>query len=454
VDWANREESVITKANRLNSSRFKLFLLFLAVFAGGLGAGTALFVSSRPFQRSDSQTAVESIVHVAKLRRPVNILVLGTVVLTSDLPEARYTPPPKGYLETLEGNFDGQSDTILLIRFDPNNNTITSLSIPRDTQVHLPNVGLAKINAANYVGGAVMSAQTVSSLLNHVTIDRYVRLNVAGFAQLIDALGGVDVFVPMDMQYQDDSQHLYINLKKGMQTLDGKKAIQFMRFRQDGLGDIGRVQRQQMLLRALAEQKLNWETVQKVPQILEVIKQNLDTNLSIEEMLALIGFASNIDRQQMQMLMLPGRFSTPDEYALSYWIPDQRHIKQLMSQYFSVSTPTPAPPPPEYLRIALQDSLDRPEGIKAMTQVLADQGYAQVLPTETNWAKPIDRTLIIAQSGDRVAAERVRQALGVGQVVLEATGDIESDVTIRIGKDWLAKFQAPPGGAPPAANRP
>jgi hypothetical protein len=89
-----------------------------------------------------------------------------------------------------------------------------------------------------------------------------------------------------------------------------------------------------------------------------------------------------------------------------------------------------------------------------MTQVLADQGYAQVLPTETNWAKPIDRTLIIAQSGDRVAAERVRQALGVGQVVLEATGDIESDVTIRIGKDWLAKFQAPPGGAPPAANPP
>lgn len=449
---------MITKARRLNSSRFKLFLLFLAFFAGGLGASTALFFNSRPFQKGENQQPVESIANVAKLRRPVNILVLGTVVLTSDLPEARFTPPPKGYLETLEGNLNGQSDAILLIRFDPNNNTITSLSIPRDTQVEIPEVGLSKINAANYVGGAILSAKTVSNLLSQVTIDRYVRLNVAGFAQLIDALGGVEVFIPMDMKYQDDSQHLYINLKKGMQTLDGKKAIQFMRFRQDGLGDIGRVQRQQMLMGALAEQKLNLETVQKVPQLLEVVKQNLDTNLSIEEMLALVGFASNTGRDKMQMLMLPGRFSTPEEYDLSYWIPDPRHIKQLMAEYFNVSSPYASSPqdtaPPEYLRITLQDSLDRPQGVKTMTQLLADQGYAQVLPAETNWARPIDKTLIIAQSGDKAAADRVRQILGVGQVVLEATGDIESDVTVRIGKDWLAKSLAPAGGAKPVEGLP
>ncbi len=449
---------MITKARKLNSSRFKLFLLFLACFAGGLGAGTALFLSSRPFQKGESQSAVESIVNVAKLRRPVNILVLGTVVLSSDLPEARFTPPPKGYLETLEGNLNGQSDAILLIRFDPDKNAITSLSIPRDTQVEIPGVGIGKINVANYVGGAILSAQTVSNLLSRVTIDRYVRLNVAGFAQLIDALGGVDVFIPMDMKYQDDSQHLYINLKKGMQTLDGKKAIQFMRFRQDGLGDIGRVQRQQMLMRALVEQKLNLETVQKVPELLEVIKQNLDTNLSVEEMLALVGFASNTDRDRMQMLMLPGRFSTLEEYELSYWVPDPRHIKQLMAEYFNVISPYASSPEettsPEYLRITLQDSLDRPQGIKAMTELLADRGYAQVLPAETNWTRPIDKTLIIAQSGNRAAADRVRQILGVGQVVLEATGDIESDVTVRIGKDWLAKSQAPAGGAQPAGGLP
>lgn len=449
---------MITKARKLNASGFRLFLVFLAFLAGGLGAATALFVSSRPLQREQSPEAVESIVNVAKLRRPVNVLVLGTVVLTSDLPENKDVPPPKGYLESLEGNLNGQSDTILLIRFDPVKNTITSLSVPRDTQVQIPEVGVSKINAANYVGGAVLSAKTVSNLLSQVTIDRYVRVNVAGFAQLIDALGGVDIFVPMDMQYQDDSQHLYINLKKGMQTLDGKKALQFARFRHDGLGDIGRIQRQQMLLRALAEQKLNLETVQKLPQLVEVIKQNIDTNLSIEEMLALVGFASNTDREKMQMLMLPGRFSTPQEYALSYWIPDNRHIKQLMAQYFNVSSPYASTAeetaPPAYIRIALQDSLDHPEAIRAMTQILADQGYAQVFPTEQNWAKPIEKTLIIAQSGDREAAEQVRKVLGVGQVVLEATGDIESDVTIRLGKDWLAKSQAPAAGAQPARGLP
>lgn len=89
-----------------------------------------------------------------------------------------------------------------------------------------------------------------------------------------------------------------------------------------------------------------------------------------------------------------------------------------------------------------------------MTQILADQGYAQVFPTEQNWAKPIEKTLIIAQSGDREAAEQVRKVLGVGQVVLEATGDIESDVTIRLGKDWLAKSQAPAAGAQPARGLP
>ncbi len=449
---------MITKARKSSSLRFRLFLLFLAFLAGGLGASTALFISSRPFQRTESLEQVESIVNVAQLRRPVNILVLGTVVLSSDLPGAKDIPPPKGYLETIEGNLNGQSDAILLIRFDPYNNTITSLSVPRDTQVQIPELGVSKINAANYVGGAVLSAKTVSNLLNHVTIDRYVRVNVEGFAQLIDALGGVEVFVPIDMKYQDDSQHLYINLKKGMQTLNGKQAIQFMRFRHDGLGDIGRVQRQQMLLRSLAEQKLNLETVRKVPELVEVIKQNLDTNLSIEEMLALVGFASKTDRAKMQMLMLPGKFSTEEEYALSYWIPDRRHIKQIMAKYFNVSSPYASSPeetaPPEYIRIALQDSLDRPEGVSTMAQVLADKGYAQVFPTELNWAKPIEKTLIIAQSGDREAADRVRQVLGVGQVVLEATGDIESDVTVRIGKDWLAKSQAPAGGALPATNLP
>lgn len=439
---------MITKVKKLGAVRLRWLLVCLAFVAGGLGAATALFVSSRPFQRTPTAVVEDSIVHVAQLRRPVNILVLGTVVLTSDLPGAGPLPVNNTYWETVDGNLDGQSDTILLIRFDPHSQTITVLSVPRDTQVEIPGVGLSKINAANFVGGAILSAKTVSKLLNDVTIDRYVRVNVNGFAQLIDALGGVDVYVPYDMQYRDDSQRLYINLQKGMQHLDGKRAIQFMRFRQDDLGDIGRLQRQQMLIRALLEQKLNLETVKRVPQLLEVVRNNLDTNLSIEEMLVLVAFAHKTDRSNVQMLMLPGRFSTEAEYNLSYWLPDSRHIKQMMHRYFQVNyypdeeatdNTTPA-----HIRVAVQDSLGSSSAVNSLVQKLADRGYAQVFSTQTGWTKPIDRTLIIAQSGDREVAEQVRAALGIGEIVLEATGDIESDVTVRIGRDWLTRVPATP----------
>lgn len=84
-----------------------------------------------------------------------------------------------------------------------------------------------------------MAARSASDLLGGVGIDRYVRINVLGVEKLIDALGGVKVYVPQDMKYQDDSQHLYINLKKGEQHLNGAQAVQFLRFRYDAYGDIG-----------------------------------------------------------------------------------------------------------------------------------------------------------------------------------------------------------------------
>ena len=84
-----------------------------------------------------------------------------------------------------------------------------------------------KINEANRDGGPALSAQSVSELMGGIGIDRYIRINVQGVEKLIDALGGVVVDVPKDMKYQDDSQHLYINLKAGRQRLDGDKAMQF-----------------------------------------------------------------------------------------------------------------------------------------------------------------------------------------------------------------------------------
>ncbi|MFN9610482.1 MAG: LytR C-terminal domain-containing protein, partial [Pseudanabaena sp.] len=91
----------------------------------------------------------------------------------------------------------------------------------------------------------------------------------------------------------------------------------------------------------------------------------------------------------------------------------------------------------------IQDSMSQPEGTKKATTVLSRSGYAQVFAASDRWTKPIAKTQIIAQNGDRASAEKLRDALGIGEVLVESTGDIESDITVRVGKDWLQANNIP-----------
>ncbi|NER03320.1 MAG: LCP family protein, partial [Okeania sp. SIO3C4] len=307
------------------------------------GALLAVSLSSTPLMQqklSPEEAAVFSQQDLAKsnmrlpeLTRPVNILLLGIKVLTSDLEEYPHYSSDVGY-HALVNSFKGLSDTMLLVRFDPKNQKLTLLSIPRDTRTYVEDRGLTKINAANYYGGPAKSAKAVSELLGGVGIDRYIRVNVQGVEKLIDALGGVTVNVPKDMKYQDDSQHLYINLKAGEQHLNGDRVLQFLRFRYDNLGDIGRVQRQQLLMRAFMEQSVNVKTLSRLPKILSVIQSHIDTNLSVEELVALMNFAAKTERSNVQMLMVPGEFSNPEKYNASYWLPDLTTLDTMIAKHF------------------------------------------------------------------------------------------------------------------------
>ncbi len=255
----------------------------IAVVSASIGAVLAFSLSKTPFSQArltpqqeavfnQEETVTYSSLDVPQLTRPVNILVLGVKVLTSDLDHNPYEDV--GY-HALVNSFEGLSDTMLLLRFDPEKEDLTILSIPRDTKTLVPGHGITKINSANYHGGPALTAEAVSDLLNGVEIDRYVRVNVQGIEKLIDALGGVDIFVPKDMKYTDESQHLYINLKKGQQRLNGEQAVQFLRFRYDAYGDIGRIQRQQSLIRAVKEQTINPRTILKLPEILSVVRAHV-----------------------------------------------------------------------------------------------------------------------------------------------------------------------------------
>lgn len=451
------------KLNKGKAILVGLGLVSISLVSAVVGAFLAVAVSdvpplkqvelSKEEQQVFSETEMVSAqnLNLPELKRPVNILLLGIKVVRSDL-ENRGIPYEKqdvGY-DHLVNSFHGLSDSMLLLRFDPEKEKVSVLSIPRDTRVNIRGYGVRKINHANDYGGPALTASVASDLLGGVKIDRYVRVNVQGVEKLIDALGGVTVDVPKDMKYNDFSQHLYIDLKKGVQHLDGDKAMQFLRFRYDEYGDISRVQRQQMLMRSAVEQTLKPATIVKIPKILSVIQSHLDTNLTVRELMALSNFASKTDRSGINMMMLPGDFNDPNE-RVSYWVPNENKIHRLMTQHFelpkndadyaaiaenhyatleggsNISNPR--------IRISIQDSTDSQQTLQSSLDLLREAGYRQVSASK-NWQEPLKTTRVIAQSGDNEAAEEIRSILGVGEVVVESTGVLGSDVTVQLGRDW------------------
>ncbi|MGB3572812.1 MAG: LCP family protein [Phormidesmis sp.] len=383
----------------------------------------------------DEPIASANSLQLPKLTRPVNILLLGIKVTSSDIDD--YEAIDSDGYDALVNSFDGLSDTMLMMRFDPSEERVSVLSVPRDTRTNVDGA-VTKINEANRDGGPSVSAEAVSELLGGVPIDRYIRINVQGVEKLIDAIGGVVVNVPKDMKYQDDSQHLYINLKAGEQRLNGDQALQFLRFRYDDNGDIGRVQRQQMFMRSLANQALNPTTIARLPKILKVIQSHVDTNLSVEELVALVGYGSQTERSDVQMLMLPGEFSTYEEYELSYWLPNYSEIDAMVASYFgrtdtySISEETD----PSYLSVAIQDSTYDDIAVQSLIDSLYDTGYFNVF-VDRSLQNPLSETRIVAQRGDLDSAESLQRFLGVGEVRVESTGNLDSDITIQLGEDWL-----------------
>lgn len=419
----------------------------IAIVSGLAGALLAVSWESTPLQQAQLTPQEEAVfdgdrisgngLQFSQLTRPVNILLMGMSVLPPDIQNPPVDSKSLGYLPQIN-SFDGLSDVMLLIKFDPETNKIVMLSVPRDTRTEIEGHGMKKINAANVEGGPALTAKTVSNLLGGVGVDRYIRINVLGVSKLIEALGGVNIYVPKDMKYRDDSQHLYINLKAGQQHLNGEQALQLLRYRHDELGDIGRIQRQQMVLRALIEQSLNPTTITRLRDILNVVKENIDTNLSVEELIALVGFGSKTSRSNMQMLMLPGRFSENREFDASYWVPDGRAIGKLVSQHFDLEGKTELQSSdPSRLRVAIQDSTgsDRSQ-LRPLIRTLEKAGYTNVFISKP-WGQPLEVTHIVAQQGDGNSAESLRSLLGFGEVRVESTGNIGSDISIQVGKDWF-----------------
>ena len=229
---------------------------------------------------------------------------------------------------------NGGSDTNILVAVDTVNGYVYGVSIPRDSKAIIG--GKAhKINYAYNKGGTKLLADTISEQLG-IPVDYTVSVNLQGFTALVDAIGGVDFEVPINMDYDDPIQGLSIHFKKGMQHLSGADALRVVRFRHnnDGTGygseDLGRMQTQQKFLKAVAKKMLSFENLISNPRkYAEIFGQYVDTDLSVTD-LAWFGM------QVLGMGVDKIDFSTlPNEWKYPYIYLDPDETLALVNTYLN-----------------------------------------------------------------------------------------------------------------------
>jgi LCP family protein required for cell wall assembly len=180
-----------------------------------------------------------------------------------------------------------RSDTVLVARVDLGEPfQVRAAAVPRDTRVRVPGHGRHRINAAMAMGGPTLTRRTITDNFD-LPIDRHVVISSQAMGKLVDALGGVTIQVPRRMYYEDKAQKLLIDLQPGLQRLNGAQAVQYLRWRGDGLGDLGRIARQRELLKCLARDAAQPARILCWPRLLSVARAELQTDLSLHESLYL-----------------------------------------------------------------------------------------------------------------------------------------------------------------------
>lgn len=234
------------------------------------------------------------------------------------------------------------TDTIMVVSFDTENDTLNVVSIPRDTMSADTSRTNKKINAAYAVGGSANPEQLLLEIeqIIGVPIDRYMVVNLDVFETAIDLLDGIEIDVPWRMYYTDTYQGLYIDLYPGVQVLNGSDAVGFVRWRQnnDGTGyatgDLGRIDTQQLFLEALIETVLTPSTVTKIPDLIGTLLESVDTNFTLGEIAWLATEGLEVDLENnLNFFMLPGydRYA----YSLSYYFVKPVEWLEMLNEYFN-----------------------------------------------------------------------------------------------------------------------
>ncbi|NBD27595.1 LCP family protein [Paenibacillus glycinis] len=201
----------------------------------------------------------------------------------------------------LKENEKARSDSMMVVSIDPPTKSIHLFSVLRDTYVDIEGHGSDRINTAFALGGPELAMQTIGDITG-LDIQYYVYTDFEGFKSVIDAIGGIQNFdVEKDMNYVDnaDGNRYDIHLKKGIQDLDGTKALQYARFRHDAMSDFTRTERQRKLLGAVADKMKNGWNLLKMKKIVDSVDGYIKTNIGVDDMIKLgqLGVSSHIAGQ-------------------------------------------------------------------------------------------------------------------------------------------------------------
>ena len=359
------------------------------------------------------------------------------------------------------------TDTIMVATYNPKDQTASLLSIPRDTYTgkdHSQGTPNEKINAL-YTKGIDRILAKVNELTG-LDLKYYMVVDNEALIKLVDVIGGVEFDVPINMNYHDDTQGLSIELSKGLQVLDGNHAEQLLRFRKndDGTGypaeygsdDIGRMKTQRNFIMATAKQTLQAKNIFKIKDIIDIIYEYVETNISISNIKSYVPYAINFNVENLKSVVLPGTSVGPTQsgnlYA-PYWFiltnktEAQKVIESLYSENYGNETdensntdandvgqvsniPTDET---NKIKIELLNASGSKSKLTKVQKLLKEKGYN----VKTGEANITSKTTIINNTDvDNKYTEQVKEILGIGLISSNSTSSNNTDITIIIGKDY------------------
>lgn len=335
------------------------------------------------------------------------------------------------------------TDFIMYAKYNPETGKVNALSIPRDTKV----VGTVdgKINSAYARGKDIQKLKDKVKDVTSLEADYYVILDTAAVRKMVDAIGGIPMEVPIDMDYDDEEQDLHIHLKKGYQVLDGDKAEQFIRFRKNNngggykTGDVGRVEAQQEFIKAAIEQVLKPATLLKLPELISLGLESVKTDMKLSDILGYIDDVKNFDKSNLRIESLPGEGLYIGN--VSYFVHEPDETKALIEEMFinEISALTDEQKKENEKKAKSEITVEVLNGTSKnglaskVAEKLKEEGYNVTKIGNHKTTTNISTT--VTDHTDNEYAKEIKAFLGLGKVDTDKT-ESKVDVTVILGSDY------------------